>query len=1118
MWIQPDTSATHELAQAAADNPPNLNASGPSETLPSPSEAPGSPGEAPTHGMTGSEPQEHGDQTQQPGTRIQREDPRPYSDQVPPAPPIDEDLSAPVVQHGDNANAHAQPESSNHKMSINQFGVYRVYPTGLPTYNPDINFHIGIVSNNPNFDNAVSPAINPDMLPPAPGPFKEPSSLPPALDSPYPNKTIELIMSWYYMASNTKSLNDLNVLICNVILSDDFNKKDLKNFDAAKAVQTLDNVTNSNEPLTDGWKRASIALPLPYPRCKNNSEDDAPVHIVEGLLHRNLKDIITSAYAEPSAAELHISPFEEYWKPDPNSPPERIYSELYNSNALLQEHESIRQQPRPGCNLETVVMPIMQWSDATHLTSFGDASLWPIYLYNGYQSKYSRSKPTSFAAHHVAYIPKCSIHKQQIQELGTVRDSKRRSGKHVRTDNNKRQATVNAACRLIYVNGLSVNSAAVEERLADKSLTPTQNAFSERLSPYGFDFYSMFVVDLLHEFELGVWKATFTHLLRILFVGGPDNLQILNIRYRQVPAFGRTIRRFSSNASAMKRLAARDFEDLLQCAIPVFDGLLEKKHNDIISDLLFELATWHALAKLRLHTESTIQSLENSTTHLGKVLRKFQSVTCDYAQTIRTFGPTDGYSTQLGELEHRRCKRFYPCVHKGKRHYARGIAVHISRERRLHNLGKISGIQMTRPTKKQRVGPKRHKALVDERLLPSRASDHYQISVEMRNPIPIRLFLSENNDDPAVKDFLPRLRDHIFGRLLNQQYDGDDNPFSSTERAQVLFRNHTMFGHKTMRINYTTYDMRHEQDTINPRTNPNIMVLSPDGEDHPYWYAKVIGIYHVLVVHQDLQPQPKLMHFLWIHWYGLEPSRHYKFGWKARRLPRVGFVDDSDDDPMASPTFGFIDPANVIRAVHLIPAFHHEHTKGLLGPSTLARQPEEDDADWNFFYINIFADRDMVMRFRGSSVGHKSTQEATNRFLDDRPTGDTHLLSVCTQEEERMDVDDGEEESGELEEATDLENAVGSEEEVGDEHGEEIASNSNSNSDGGDENREDDEMEVEEEIDSDEEVEFGYAADWDAEDDEENLGDPSNLQDEVVSDAGDELPQGEIEDLGYAAY
>jgi hypothetical protein len=40
-------------------------------------------------------------------------------------------------------------------------------------------------------------------------------------------------------------------------------------------------------------------------------------------------------------------------------------------------------------------------------------------------------------------------------------------------------------------------------------------------------------------------------------------------RYRLVPTFGRdTIRRFASNASAMKKLAARDFEDLLQVSSP----------------------------------------------------------------------------------------------------------------------------------------------------------------------------------------------------------------------------------------------------------------------------------------------------------------------------------------------------------------------------------------------------------------------------------------------------------------------------------------------------------------------------------------------------------------------
>lgn len=50
-------------------------------------------------------------------------------------------------------------------------------------------------------------------------------------------------------------------------------------------------------------------------------------------------------------------------------------------------------------------------------------------------------------------------------------------------------------------------------------------------------------------------------------------------------------------------------------------------------DLLFELATWHALAKLRLHTESTVIALENSTTRLGIALRKFQSTICAEFET-----------------------------------------------------------------------------------------------------------------------------------------------------------------------------------------------------------------------------------------------------------------------------------------------------------------------------------------------------------------------------------------------------------------------------------------------------------------------------------------------------
>jgi len=159
---------------------------------------------------------------------------------------------------------------------------------------------------------------------------------------------------------------------------------------------------------------------------------------------------------------------------------------------------------------------------------------------------------------------------------------------------------VQQARRLIYKHGRGVNSKAVDNLLKTTSSVPTmvsrfflhtayltllvmQNAFVARLGP-DFDIHSLLVVDLLHEFELGVWKSLFTHLIRILYAAGPNgslvtelderqvtiiylltvSIECSLVRFRQIPNFGSTIRGWVNNASEMKKLAARDFEDLLQ--------------------------------------------------------------------------------------------------------------------------------------------------------------------------------------------------------------------------------------------------------------------------------------------------------------------------------------------------------------------------------------------------------------------------------------------------------------------------------------------------------------------------------------------------------------------------
>ena len=48
----------------------------------------------------------------------------------------------------------------------------------------------------------------------------------------------------------------------------------------------------------------------------------------------------------------------------------------------------------------------------------------------------------------------------------------------------------------------------------------------------------------------------------------------------------------------------------------------------MILDLLFVLATWHAIAKLRMHSTSTVTFLDGVTKSLGQLLRRFNDHVC----------------------------------------------------------------------------------------------------------------------------------------------------------------------------------------------------------------------------------------------------------------------------------------------------------------------------------------------------------------------------------------------------------------------------------------------------------------------------------------------------------
>lgn len=95
-----------------------------------------------------------------------------------------------------------------------------------------------------------------------------------------------------------------------------------------------------------------------------------------------------------------------------------------------------------------------------------------------------------------------------------------------------------------------------------------------------------------------------------------------------------TLKIYYRYALLTAQMISIDFD--LQCAMPVCEGLFPEKFDGFIQDLLFDLATWHAYAKLRMHTDSTLKSFKKATSSLGRQMRRFASKVCPSFSTKET--------------------------------------------------------------------------------------------------------------------------------------------------------------------------------------------------------------------------------------------------------------------------------------------------------------------------------------------------------------------------------------------------------------------------------------------------------------------------------------------------
>jgi hypothetical protein len=122
-----------------------------------------------------------------------------------------------------------------------------------------------------------------------------------------------------------------------------------------------------------------------------------------------------------------------------------------------------------------------------------------------------------------------------------------------------------------------------------------------------------------------------------------------------------------------------------------------------------------------------------------------------------------------------------------------------------------------------------------------------------------------------------------------------------------------------------------------------------DATPHPYWHARVVGIFHADVLLRSQDGKSYYRHrvdFLWVRWFGRVKGA---VGLEKGRLPRCGFID-TDEEGLGP--FGFVDPNDVIRAVHLLPVFGEGKTDEYTGKSVV-RHGRELDADYVCYDVKM---------------------------------------------------------------------------------------------------------------------------------------------------------------------
>ncbi|KAG6905506.1 hypothetical protein DXG01_002327 [Tephrocybe rancida] len=263
----------------------------------------------------------------------------------------------------------------------NTFGMFRHYQN-LPTHDPESNTSADALSK-------IRQTLPLDRA---------------VVYMPYPNYNAFKLGHWYWNEGAQKSQQSFKSLI-SIVGDKNFNPDDVRavNWKKINTKLGLNNWDKDEwEEADAGWRVSSVSIQVPF--HSNTAHPGVHEFVVKSFYHRSLVSVILEKLQQNKMdiPHFHLELYDLMWRTHLQKEPIRLHGKIYTSSSFAKAHSDLQATPHePGCDLPCYVVALMFWSDGTHLTDFGTASLTPLYMQFGNDSKYWHCKPSAHLTEHL---------------------------------------------------------------------------------------------------------------------------------------------------------------------------------------------------------------------------------------------------------------------------------------------------------------------------------------------------------------------------------------------------------------------------------------------------------------------------------------------------------------------------------------------------------------------------------------------------------------------------------------------------------------------------------------------------------------------------------------------